>query len=265
MSTLKITDLVAGIAGRTILHGINLEVRSGEVHAVMGPNGAGKSTLGGVLMGHPAFEVTSGSVTLDGVELLGLPTWQRAAAGLFLAPQDSTEIPGVLIADVIASALVAAGHLEEAAPDLVLARMATEGAGIGLRGGLAERALNTDASGGEKKRLEALQLALLQPKFALLDEIDSGLDVDALRDVARRVMVAVKDQDYAGGLGVIAVTHYRRLLEVLVPDRVHVLAHGEIVASGGGELAEELERTGYAAYAAEEEEAPSGSFLDLPF
>jgi Fe-S cluster assembly ATP-binding protein len=245
VSRLVISDLVASVAGETILHGVNLEVQSGEVHAIMGPNGAGKSTLSGVLMGHPAYSVISGSVTLDGTELLGMPTWKRAAAGLFLAPQDSTEIPGVRLVDVLREAARARG----ASFDDLAAILESEASDIGVAQGIANRALNTDASGGEKRRLETLQLAMLQPKIAILDELDSGLDVDALRDVSRRVQMAVRSPSRgAQALGVIAITHYRRLLEVLVPDVVHVLVRGEIVATGGRELVDELERDGYAAY-----------------
>lgn len=249
MSTLSISGLRAAVGGREILRGVDLEVRSGEVHAVMGPNGAGKSTLSHVLMGHPGYEVLGGSVTLDGVELLTMATWERAQAGLFLAPQDPVEVPGVPIADVLAAALAAAGRDEEAAAGGLFARMTAEAVAIGLSPAFLERAINVDASGGEKKRIETLQLALLVPRFAILDELDSGLDVDALRAVSRRVERATEDG--VGGrppLGVLAITHYRRLLDELHPDAVHVLVKGEIVASGGPELADELETTGYAGY-----------------
>lgn len=261
MSTLRISDLVASVAGETILHGINLEITSGEVHAIMGPNGAGKSTLSGVLMGHPAYKVESGSVTLDGLELLDLPTWKRAAAGLFLAPQDSTEIPGVRLIDVMREA----ARVRGAAVDGLEAVLEAEAELIGVASGIAHRALNTDASGGEKRRLETLQLAVLQPKIAILDELDSGLDVDALRDVSRRVQMAVRAPlRGAEPLGVLAITHYRRLLEVLIPDVVHVLVKGEIVAGGGAELVDELERDGYAAYLGEPEPKEElGNYLPL--
>jgi Fe-S cluster assembly ATP-binding protein len=249
MSTLRIEGLHASVAGREILRGVDLEVRSGEVHAVMGPNGAGKSTLSHVLMGHPGYEVLSGSVTLDGVELLGLATWERAQAGLFLAPQDPIELPGVPIADVLAAALIAGGRGKEADRGTLAARMAAEASEIGLAPAFLVRALNVDASGGEKKRIETLQLACLAPRFAVLDELDSGLDVDALRAVSKRVERATLGASGDQALGVLAITHYRRLLDELHPDAVHVLVKGQVVASGGPELADELERTGYAGYA----------------
>ena len=248
-STLTIAGLRAAVGGKEILHGVDLQLRSGEVHAVMGPNGAGKSTLSHVLMGHPGYEVLGGSVTLDGVELLGLATFERAQAGLFLAPQDPVEVPGVPISDVLRAALVAAGRDGEAMPDTLARKMSDEAGEIGLAPAFLVRALNVDASGGEKKRIETLQLAILAPRFAVLDELDSGLDVDALRAVARRVARATAPgASGEPGLGVLAITHYRRLLEELRPDIVHVLVKGKIVASGGPDLADELERTGYAGY-----------------
>jgi len=257
-STLTIAGLRAAVGGTEILHGIDLELRSGEVHAIMGPNGAGKSTLSHVLMGRAGYEVLDGSVRLDGVELLGLDTYERAQAGLFLAPQDPVEIPGVSIADVLAAALVAGGREADAQTTVLAAKLAEEAAGIGLAPAFLGRALNVDASGGEKKRIETLQLAILAPRFAVLDELDSGLDVDALRAVARRVERATADgASGAAGLGVLAITHYRRLLDELHPDAVHVLVKGRIVASGGPELADDLERTGYAGYTEAEVAAPA--------
>jgi len=255
VSTLVVRGLRAGIAGREILRGIDLDVRSGEVHAVMGPNGSGKSTFARVLMGSAEYQGLGGSVTLDGNELLGLATWERAAAGLFLAPQDPIEVPGVQLADVLAEALRAIGRPEEADGSELRARMAAEAGSIGLAPAFLHRALNVDASGGEKKRIETLQLAVLRPRFAVLDELDSGLDVDALRDVARRISRAAKQdggaRDGLSGaepLGVVAITHYRRLLSELEPDVVHVIVQGRLVASGGPELADQLERDGYAAF-----------------
>jgi Fe-S cluster assembly ATP-binding protein len=247
MSVLKITGLRAAIAGREILKGIDLEVASGEIHAVMGPNGAGKSTLGNVVMGNPAYQVLAGSVTIDGVELLGLTTAERARAGLYLVPQDPMEIPGVSLDAVMSAALDALGRPEAA---MVLSgRLASEGAEIGVAPDMLARALNVDSSGGEKKRIETLQLAILSPAIAVLDELDSGLDVDALRDVARRISRQVRPIDPNDvALGVLAITHYRRLLDELHPDMVHVLVDGRVVASGGPELADQLDQTGYGAF-----------------
>ena len=249
MSTLKIAGLRAGIDGKEILRGVDLEVSSGQVHAVMGPNGSGKSTLANVIMGGPGYEVHGGTVTLDGVDLLSLPTWKRAQAGLFLAMQYPTEVPGVSLVDAMAAALAPQGRATADVAELV----AAEAGRVGMSPALLARPLNVDLSGGEKKRNETLQLAVLAPKIAVLDEIDSGLDVDALRAVARRVELITNEV----GLGVLVITHYSRLLRELRPDVVSVLRKGRIVASGGPDLAEELESTGYAGYAEEEAGAPS--------
>lgn len=239
MAELRIEGLCADVAGKTILRGVDLVIASGEVHAVMGPNGAGKSTLSGVLAGHPAYEVTAGAATLDGVDLLGLPAWERAKAGLFLAMQYPTEVPGVRLVDMLGEAAEAAGRDRHA----VEATMRAEAERIGFADRFLDRPLNVDLSGGEKKRNETVQLATLAPAFAILDEIDSGLDIDALRAVSRRIEEATDD-----GLGVLAITHYRRLFTELRPDTVHVLVAGRIERSGGPELAEELESEGYAAF-----------------
>ncbi len=236
MSELKIEGLAATVAGKQILDGVDLTIRSGEVHAVMGPNGAGKSTLSYVLAGHPAFTVTGGSVTLDGEDLLAMAAWERARAGLFLAMQYPTEVPGVRLDEMLREAAVAAGRDVDAVAELLV----DEARKIGFDARFLERPLNVDLSGGEKKRNETVQLATLQPRFAILDEIDSGLDIDALRDVSRRIEVLTDE-----GLGVLAITHYRRLLEELRPDHVHVLVNGRIQRSGGPELADELESAGY--------------------
>ncbi len=256
MSSLVISDLHASIPGREILSGVNLTVPKGEVHAVMGPNGSGKSTLAHVLLGRPGYEHITGSVTLDGQELLTLPTWKRAQAGLFLGMQYPTEVPGVLMGDVLTEVYRAGGRDGSAA----LALMEREAEIVGLDPRLLLRALNVDLSGGEKKRNETVQLGVVKPKFAILDEIDSGLDVDALRSVSRRVLESVAND----GLGVLAITHYNRLLAELTPDVVHVFVRGRIVHSGGPELALELETTGYepylvAARAAEAANAPAKS------
>lgn len=237
MSELRIEGLSAKVDGSEILRGIDLVINSGEVHAVMGPNGSGKSTLSHVIMGRPGYEVTGGSVTLDGVDLLALAPWERAQAGLFLAMQHPTEIDGVTVADVVRESARAG----DGDTDAVAQRLAAEAQALGLEADFLTRGINVDMSGGEKKRNETLQLAALAPKFAILDEIDSGLDVDALAVVSARVEAATNND----GLGVLAITHFSRLLEVLVPDKVHVLAYGRIQETGGAELANELEETGY--------------------
>jgi Fe-S cluster assembly ATP-binding protein len=243
---LVITDLRAGVAGKEILRGIDLTVRSGEVHAVMGPNGSGKSTLAHVLMGRPGYDVTGGTVTLDGVDLLGLVPWQRAQAGLFLALQYPTEVPGVSLHDLLETSARAAGGSDDAVA-AIGAAIAAEAERLALDPRLIDRPLNVDLSGGEKKKNETLQLGVLRPAIAVLDELDSGLDVDALRACARRIE-AETEPVAAGGraLGVLAITHYSRLLHELRADHVHVLARGQIVRSGGPELALELEQSGYA-------------------
>jgi Fe-S cluster assembly ATP-binding protein len=246
-SSLMVAGLRAGIEGREILRGVDLAVSSGEVHAVMGPNGSGKSTLAHVIMGRPGYEVFAGSVTLDGTELIGLPTWERAKAGLYLAMQYPTEVPGVPLEDALAEALRAQGR----PPGDVRALVAAEASRVGMSTALLTRPLNVDLSGGEKKRNEVVQLGVLAPKIAVLDEIDSGLDVDALKAVSRRVQEITDEL----GVGALVITHYSRLLRELVPDRISVLRKGRIVAAGGPELAEELERTGYAGY---EEEPGDG-------
>lgn len=232
MSELVITDLRAEVAGKEVLKGISLTMKSGEVHAIMGPNGSGKSTLAHVLSAHPGYKVLGGTVTLDGVNLLELGASERARAGLMLAMQQPVEVPGVRPIDL----LVAAGASGDAVEN-----MRHEAERVGLRGDLLERFVNVDLSGGEKKRAEMVQLAVLKPKFAILDEIDSGLDVDALHAVGERLSAATREWN----CGILAITHFRRLLDVLAPDAIHVMSAGKIVASGGPELAEILERDGY--------------------
>jgi Fe-S cluster assembly ATP-binding protein len=242
---LCIEGLRAGVPGREILKGLTLTVRSGEVHAVMGPNGSGKSTLAHVLMGRPGYEILDGSVTLDGIDLLSLPTWQRARAGLFLGMQHPIEVPGVSLVDSLTAARPTIPADEVGAADNgIFTRLHEEARRIGFDERFLDRPLNVDLSGGERKRNETLQLGVLRPRFAILDEIDSGLDVDALGAVGRRVQEATEEWD----LGVLAITHFRRLLEVLHPDVVHVLSEGRVVATGGSDLAEIVDRTGYAAY-----------------
>jgi Fe-S cluster assembly ATP-binding protein len=246
MSVLRVDDLHASVAGHEILRGVTLELRSGEVHAVMGPNGSGKSTLTHTIMGRSDYTVNGGSVTIDGEELLGLPTWQRAQKGLFAALQYPVEVPGVRVADLVGASLRARGA-EPASEIAVDGAIAREADRLGVGEEFLERGVNDEFSGGEKKRLETLQLAVLQPKFAILDEIDSGLDVDALRDVARRVEAMTSDAN----LGVLAITHYARLLTELRADVIHVMMAGRIVASGGPELADRLEAVGYEGLARE--------------
>lgn len=258
MSTLVIDDLHATVAGKDILRGISLKIESGEVHAVMGPNGAGKSTLSAIVMGKSGYEVTRGSVQLDGEEMLGRPTWERALSGLHLVMQYPTEVPGVRVFDVLSEALRERGRVDEVSH--LAEAVHAEAVRIGFDERLLDRAVNVDLSGGEKKRNETLQLSILKPKFAVLDELDSGLDVDALRDCARRVMEATRHEN----LGALVITHYSRLLEELKPDKVHILVKGRIVESGGPELADVLERDGYGAFTPESE-AETHDHLADPF
>lgn len=239
-TTLEIKNLAVSVGGTQILNDVSLTIKSGEVHAVMGPNGAGKSTLSAALMGKPGYVVTGGSVKLDGIDMLALPTWQRATAGLHLIMQYPTEIPGVMLQDAMSAALDA----RERDTTNLRSLIATEAKRISFDTDLVDRAVNVDFSGGEKKRNETVQLAVLQPKIAILDELDSGLDIDALRDCAQRVEDATREMN----LGVLVITHYSRLFEQLKPDFVHILTNGRIVKSAGPELADELEVTGYAAY-----------------
>jgi Fe-S cluster assembly ATP-binding protein len=241
MTTLEIRDLHVSVGSTQILNGITLTIKSGEVHAVMGPNGAGKSTLSAAIMGKPGYTVTSGSILLDGEDVLAMPTWKRAVAGLHLVMQYPTEVPGVKLSDVLSEALTARKAL---LPNLNKT-INEEASRISFDTELVNRAVNVDFSGGEKKRNETLQLAVLKPKIAILDELDSGLDIDALRDCAKRVEDATNEDQ----LGALVITHYSRLFEELKPNFVHILAKGRIVKSGGPELADELERDGYAAYA----------------
>ncbi len=241
---LKISDLAAGIDGKEILKGVSLEVPLGEVHAIMGPNGSGKSTLGYVLAGRDGYEVSAGSAAWEGHDLLAMEPEERAAAGVFLAFQYPVELPGVGNANFLRTALNAIrrarGEPEmDAMQFLKLARAGLRQ--LGMPDEMLKRSVNVGFSGGEKKRNEILQMAILKPRLAILDETDSGLDIDALRIVADGVN-ALRGPDRA----MVVITHYQRLLELIVPDRVHVLAGGRIVKSGGPELALELEAKGYA-------------------
>jgi len=246
---LNIQGLAAAINDKPILKGIDLKLPQGEVHALMGPNGSGKSTLGYVLSGRDDFEVTAGSVTFNGVDLLDMQPEQRAAAGVFLAFQAPIELPGVNNANFLRTALnaVRRAHGEselDAVQFLKLARAETKR--LAMPDDMLKRNVNVGFSGGEKKRNEVLQVAILRPKLAILDETDSGLDIDALKIVADGVN-ALRGPDFSA----LVITHHQRLLEHLVPNRVHVLADGRIVRSGGPELARELEKSGYAGLMAE--------------
>ena len=237
MADLVIKNLHARTESAEILTGVNLTVRSGEVHALMGPNGSGKSTLSHVLMGRPGYTVTQGKITLDGQNLVGLETWERAKLGLFLVLQYPVEIEGVSASKIIeASQLLPNNDLDE-----VLTHASQEAEHLGIPLDHLDRGVNLDMSGGEKKRLETLQLVTLKPSIAVLDELDSGLDVDGLRVVSNRVERLTEED----GLGVLVITHYSRLLEELKPDYVHVFVEGKIVASGDSSLADELESDGY--------------------
>ncbi len=240
---LEINDLKAGIDGKEILTGLDLTIRPGEVHAIMGPNGSGKSTLANVLAGRPRYEVTGGTVTFEGKNLLELPAEERAREGVFLAMQYPVEIPGVNNIYFLKAALNAMrkhrGEEElDAMEFLQLAREKMKV--VELDESFMNRGVNEGFSGGEKKRNEIFQMAVLDPKLAVLDETDSGLDIDALRVVANGVNTLRSEAH-----SVLVITHYQRLLRYLVPDFVHVLANGRIVKSGGKELAEELEQKGY--------------------
>jgi Fe-S cluster assembly ATP-binding protein len=245
---LQITNLHATVAGTPILNGVSLAVNAGEVHAIMGPNGAGKSTLAYVLGGRPGYEVTDGSVTFDGQDLLTLEPHERAAAGLFLGFQYPVEIPGVSNVQFLREALNAQRKArgEEPLSGGAFLKVAREKAGLlKLDMEMLKRPVNVGFSGGEKKRAEMVQMGILDPAFAVLDETDSGLDIDALRVVGEGINAIMRKPDK----GVLLITHYQRLLDYVKPDFVHVLSKGRIVKSGGPELALELEREGYEAVA----------------
>lgn len=251
MSTLTITDLHVSIqtdAGAVeILKGVNLSLEEGQTHAIMGPNGSGKSTLAYTIAGHPRYDVTSGSITLDGEDVLAMATDERARAGLFLAMQYPVEIPGVTVTNFLRTAKQAidgkAPALRQWVTDLKAAMSSLK-----MDPGFAERSVNEGFSGGEKKRHEIMQLQVLGPKFAVLDETDSGLDVDALKIVAQ----GVNDAKEKTGLGVLLITHYTRILRYIHPDFVHVIVDGKIVEGGGAELADRLEEEGYDRYLSQE-------------
>jgi Fe-S cluster assembly ATP-binding protein len=250
---LLIEDLHATVAGKPILDGLTLAVNAGEVHAIMGPNGAGKSTLAYVLGGRPGYEVTGGSVSFDGRDLLAMAPDERAAAGLFLGFQYPVEIPGVSNVQFLRTALNAQrrarGEAEISAGDFL--RLTREQAdALGMSMDMMKRGVNVGFSGGEKKRNEMVQMGIVDPRLAVLDETDSGLDIDALRVVADGINRIMRQKPGGPDKAVLLITHYQRLLDLVVPDFVHVLAEGRIVRSGGPELARQLEREGYGEMAA---------------
>ncbi len=241
MSTLVIKDLHVAIDGKEILKGVNLTINTNEIHAIMGPNGTGKSTLASAIMGHPKYEVTSGTVELDGENVLEMEVDERAQAGLFLAMQYPSEIAGVTNADFLRSAINAR---REEGDEISLMKFIREldknMEFLEMNEDMAQRYLNEGFSGGEKKRNEILQLMMIKPTFAILDEIDSGLDIDALKVVSKGIN-AMRGE----GFGCLMITHYQRLLNYITPDHVHVMMQGRVVKSGGAELAQRLEAEGY--------------------
>ena len=246
---LKIENLHATVAGKPILNGLTLTVPTGEIHAIMGPNGAGKSTLAYVLAGRPGYEVTEGSASFDGHDLIAMEPFERAAAGLFLGFQYPVEIPGVSYLQFLREALNSQrrsrGEKDLTGGEFI--RLSKDKAALlGMDPEMLKRPVNVGFSGGEKKRAEMVQLGIMDPKIAILDETDSGLDIDALKAVGAGINSIMRKPDK----GVLLITHYQRLLDYVQPDQVHVLQAGRIVRSGGPELAHELEREGYAEAAA---------------
>jgi Fe-S cluster assembly ATP-binding protein len=241
MKELRVENLHATIAGQEIVRGLSLAVPRGEVHAIKGPNGSGKSTLAKVLAGHPDYQVTKGKITMDGENLLELEPDERARKGVFLAFQYPSEVPGVTIANFLRAAMQSRlPEGEELEATDYYAKLYEKIELLGMDRSFTSRSVNEGFSGGEKKRTEILQLAMLEPKYAILDETDSGLDIDALKTVAHGVN-SLRGPD----IGVLLITHYQRILNYIVPDHVHVMVQGRIVRSGGKELALELEERGY--------------------
>ncbi|EKZ1599313.1 Fe-S cluster assembly ATPase SufC [Listeria monocytogenes] len=241
MATLKIQDLHVEIEGKEILKGVNLEISTGEIHAIMGPNGTGKSTLSSAIMGHPKYEVTQGTITLDGEDVLEMEVDERARAGLFLAMQYPSEISGVTNAEFIRAAINSRREEGDEIPVMQFIRKLDAKMDIlDMDEEMAERYLNEGFSGGEKKRNEILQLLMIEPKLAILDEIDSGLDIDALKVVSKGV-----NEMRGERFGCLIITHYQRLLNYITPDFVHVMMQGKVVKEGGPELAKRLEAEGY--------------------
>lgn len=240
-STLEIKDLHVSIEDKEILKGVNLTINTDEIHAIMGPNGTGKSTLSSAIMGHPSYEVTKGEVLLDGVNILELEVDERAKAGLFLAMQYPSEITGVTNADFMRSAINAEREEGQEINLMQFIKKLDKNMDfLDIDKDMAQRYLNEGFSGGEKKRNEILQLMMLEPKFAILDEIDSGLDIDALKVVSKGI-----NQMRGENFGALMITHYQRLLNYITPDKVHVMYAGKVVKSGGPELAKRLEEEGY--------------------
>jgi len=249
LTVLEITNLHATVADKPILNGVSMDVPAGEVHAIMGPNGSGKSTLAYVLAGRPGYEVSEGGASFDGRDLLAMEPHERAAAGLFLGFQYPVEIPGIsylqFLRESLNSQRRSRGESELSAGEFI--RLAREQAALlGMDAEMLKRPVNVGFSGGEKKRAEMVQMGIMAPKFVLLDETDSGLDIDALKAVGAGINRIMRAPDK----GVLLITHYQRLLDYVEPDRVHVLRNGKIERSGGPELARELEREGYAEAAA---------------
>ncbi|MEO5809101.1 MAG: Fe-S cluster assembly ATPase SufC [Sphingomicrobium sp.] len=246
---LEITNLRATVADKAILNGVSLIVPAGEVHAIMGPNGSGKSTLAYVLGGRPGYEVTAGSVEVDGQDLLSLEPHERAAAGLFLGFQYPVESPGVsylqFLRESLNSQRRSRGETDLSGAEFIRLAKA-QAATMGMDAEMLKRPVNVGFSGGEKKRAEMVQMGIMAPRLAILDETDSGLDIDALKAVGAGINSIMRGPDKS----VLLITHYQRLLDYVTPDKVHVLSHGRIVRSGGPELAHELEREGYAEAAA---------------
>jgi Fe-S cluster assembly ATP-binding protein len=238
-ATLEVRDLHVTVDGNTILNGIDLTVRQGETHALMGPNGSGKSTLSNVIMGRPGYEITAGTVDFDGEDITALTPDERAKRGLFLAMQYPTEVPGVSVVNFLRTAYQAVKG-EQVSALAFRKHMKEQMDRLGIDDAMVNRYVNQGFSGGEKKRNEVLQLAVLEPRIAILDETDSGLDIDSLKLVAQGV-----DELVGPELGVLLITHYQRILNYITPDRVHVMMRGRIVRSGGPELAHELEEKGY--------------------
>jgi len=242
MNELKIQNLHVSVEGKEILKGVDLTIKKGEIHAIMGPNGSGKSTFSNALMGHPKYEVTKGTIFLDGKNLLELSVDERAKAGIFLSFQYPVEIPGVTLANFLRTAYSEITGKKVNVMDF-MKKLYESMDDLKMDKEFAKRHLNVGFSGGEKKRTEILQMAMLKPKYAILDETDSGLDVDALRVVANGVNKLMNKE-----LGVLIITHYQRILHYIKPDHVHILVNGKIIKSGGHKLAEEIEEKGYDKY-----------------